>query len=142
VATRNIAIVTDSITVGTIIWDNRKGKGKLSIVAYSSVITNLSPLPPLGMTMTAIIWNSTLPSFATGSESHPISVSMTLIKDVAGQPIVCGTGLPCFSANLTDVIADASSPLAIPLMLAPTTVVVRSSLGGVGTATGNRIRTR
>ncbi|NOU01583.1 MAG: hypothetical protein HOO95_08445, partial [Gallionella sp.] len=142
VATRNIAIVADSITVGTVIWDNRKGKGKLSIVAYSSVITNQSPLPPLGMTMTATIWNNTLPSLATGSESHPISVPMTLIQDGLGQPIVCGTGLPCFEANLTDVIVDAGSPLATPVMLAPTTVVVRSSLGGVGTVTGNRIRVR
>jgi hypothetical protein len=142
VASRVIAIVTDSITVGTIIWDNRKSKGKFSVVAYSSVITNLSPVPPPGMTMTVTFWNNTLPSFATGSESHPVSVPMTLIKDVFGQPIVCGTGLPCFEANLTEVIVDAGSPLATPLLVAPTTVVVKSSLGGAATVTGNRIRLR
>jgi hypothetical protein len=138
-ATRTITIAPDTVTLGTIAWDNRKNKGKLTMVAHSSLITAGMTTYP---TMTATFWNNTLPSLATGSESHPISIQMTLTRDAPGLPVVCGTALPCFEATLTNVIADSSNALTTPVFLAPTTVMIKSSLGGTATATGNQIRLR
>ena len=141
-ATRTIQIVPDDITVGSVIWDNHQGRGRLDVVASSSAITTASPTPPVGMTMTAMFWNSTLPSSANGSESHPVSVPMSLIKDVPGKEPVCGSALPCFQASPNGVIVDPGSSATRPVFIQPSSVVVKSSLGGRGSVTSAKIQLR
>jgi len=57
-----------------------------------------------------------------------------------GQPPVCASKLPCFSAALVDGIIDPASLPASPQFVPPTTVIVKSSLGGYGTVQGKSIQ--
>ena len=142
IATRTLRVAPDEVAVGRAVWINGQGNGRLEIVATSSVITPASRTPPSGMGMTAIFWNSALPSSASGSESHPISVPMKLVKDVPGQEAVCGSPLPCFQLSQGGAIPDPDSPPASLVHVQPTTVVVKSSLGGRASVTGARIQLR
>jgi len=141
-ATRTIQVVPDDITLGRVIWNNRQGKGQIVVVASSSVITTTLPTPPVGMTMTAMFWNSSLPSSAPGSESHPISVPMLMVRDVPGREPVCGSPLPCFQVNQSGLISDSGHSAASPVFVQPTTVVVKSGLGGKVSVSGAKIQLR
>jgi hypothetical protein len=120
-------------------WDNRQGKGKLSVVATSSAIK--SAMPPTGMTMTLSYWNKDIASGRPGSATSPISTAMSLVQDLPGQPPVCASVLPCFVASPTSVIGTTSSS-GLPVFVPPTSVVVKSSLGGAATVTGAAIAVR
>jgi hypothetical protein len=107
-------------------------RGKLTV----SVTSSATP-PPVGMTMTATFFNNTLPANVPGSSAAPISVP--LLFTAADPPgttaagAVCGA-TPCWTALISAVI-DNHAGLLVP----PTTVTVRSSLGGTATATGAAI---
>jgi len=140
-ATRSIQVVADEVSISRVVWDNRQGKGRLLVVAGTSAIGAGAP-PPAGMTMQATLWNSSLPSSAAGSASHPLAVTMALVKDVPGQEPVCGTTLPCFQLDQNSLLLDPASPAKNPLFLAPTNLIVKSSLGGRASAGKDRILLR
>ena len=139
-ATRTIAIAADAVAITPVSWDNRQGKGKLSVVATSSAIK--SATPPTGMTMTMSYWNKDIASGRPGSATNPISTAMNMVKDVPGQPPVCGNALPCFVASPSSVIGTSSSTSTLPVFVAPTSVMVKSSLGGTATVSGAAIVVR
>ena len=105
-------------------------RGKLTI----SVISTATPAP-LGMTMTATFFNNTLPANVPGSSALPITVPLILTAaDPVGTLVpVCGP-TPCWTALVSTVIDNLAG-----LLVPPTTVTVRSSLGGTATVTGAAI---
>ena len=136
-ASRTITVAADTLAVGTAAWDNRKAKGKFNIAVTSTAITGAAA--PAGMSMTATFWNQDLAAGLPGSASNPITAPLDLVKDLPGQPPVCGTALPCFSAALVGLIVNPRMWPAVPVFVPPTTIVVKSSLGGSATATGAAI---
>ena len=110
-------------------------RGKLTISAVSSATP-----PPIGMTMTATFFNNTLPANVPGSSALPITVP--LLFTAADPPgttaagAVCGA-TPCWTVLVSGVIGNTSVTPAV--LVPPTTVTVRSSLGGTATATGAAI---
>jgi hypothetical protein len=141
-AVRSIQILPDDVAVKAVIWDNRQAKGRLNVIANSSVINPTTPTPPAGMSMIASFWNANLPSSANGSESHPISVPMILVRDRPGQEPVCGSPLPCFQLNQNSVILGQPGSAAGSTFVQPSTVVVKSSLGGKASVSGAKIQVR
>ena len=141
-ATSTINSVPDDVKVSLVTWTKPKGKGKLDVVATSSVITSDVSVPPDGMSMVATFWNKTIPDGLPGSSTKPIETPMTFVRNVPGQSSVCASAQPCFSAALTEGIVDPRSPPATPQFVPPTTVVIKSSLGGSGTAMGSDIHIR
>lgn len=137
---RTIDILADGVAIKTAVWDNRQGKGKLNVVASTSAF--FAGIPPAGMSMTVSIWNANIPAGAPGSATNPITSPMTVVTDVPGQLPVCGTALPCFVADLLSVIPDSRSLSGARAFVAPTTIAVKSSLGGSATATGTAITVR
>jgi len=139
-AMRSIAVTPDGVAILPVDWVH--ANGTLSIAATSTAITSATIAPPAGMTMTATFWNRNLPVSVLGGAANPISAPMALVTNVSGQAPICPSALPCFSAAIPAVIADPSSPSGTTSLLPPTTVVVRSSLGGSATAAGTAIRVR
>lgn len=137
---RVIKTIPDSVKVSQVAWSKQQGKGKVSVVAASSAITTNNPTPPVGMTMTATFWSKDIPVGLSGSSTKPIMAPMMLVKDMPGQPPLCASKLPCFSATLVDGIIDPRSPPASPQFLPPTTVIIKSSLGGSNTVQGKNIQ--
>lgn len=137
-AVRSIQVLPDDVTVTAATWDNRQGKGRLNVVVNSSVINPATPTPTAGMAMVASFWNASLPSSAPGSESHPVSVPMILVRDRPGQEPVCGSPLPCFQLNQNSVILARTGATFVP----PSTVLVKSSLGGKASVSGAKIQVR
>jgi hypothetical protein len=130
-------VAADTLAIGTATWDNRKARGKLNIAVTSTAITGATA--PAGMSMTATFWNKDLAAGLPGSASNPITAPLDLVRDLPGQPPVCGTALPCFSAALVSVIVKPGSFSTPSVFVAPTTIVVKSSLGGSATASGAAI---
>jgi hypothetical protein len=111
-------------------------RGKLTI----SVTSTANPPPP-GMTMTASFFNSTLPAGTPGSSTLPMTAQLIF---TAADPVgttaggaVCGTVAPCWTVLVSGVIANTSVTPAV--LVPPTSVTVRSSLGGTATVTGAAI---
>jgi hypothetical protein len=101
--------------------------GKLNILATSNE-TDFNPLPT-GMTMTAIIVNASLPATVPGSTALPISVPLKYTPaDVPGTLTPTCGATPCWVGDINNVIQDTTQTPAV--LVAPTTVTVRSSLGG------------
>ena len=92
--------------------------------------------------MTMSYWNKDIASGRPGSATNPISTAMNMVKDVPGQPPVCGNALPCFVASPSSVIGTSSSTSTLPVFVAPTSVMVKSSLGGTATVSGAAIVVR
>jgi hypothetical protein len=151
-----INVVTDEVTIHSVSWtgaqasSKTKGKakvnanGKLTVVASSSAIADDS-LSPVGMSMTAVFWSKAIPAGQPGSATQPFEAPMTLVKNQPGKPAVCATAIPCFSVDLSEGIVDAKDPLKTqipPLFVPPTSVVVKSFLGGVKTAKEGMIHIR
>ena len=152
-----INVITDDVTIHSINWIkplNAKGKtkasnanGRLSVIASSSAINSDAP-PPVGMSMTATFWSKTIRSGELGSETKPVEVPMTLVKNMPGKPTVCANALPCYTVDLFESTADTSNknkPAGKtqnpPLFVPPSTVIVKSFLGGVKTAKDEAIHT-
>jgi hypothetical protein len=133
-------VAADTVAIATAAWDNRQSKGKLNIVATSTAITGATP--PAGISMTVTFWNKNIAAGRPGSAANPIVAPMSVVKDLPGQPPVCGSALPCFFAPLTSVIVDSGNTSAVPVFVPPTTIVVKSSLGGSATVTGAAIAVR
>ena len=152
-----VNVVTDNVTIHSVDWTkplSTKSKtkasntnGRLNIIASSSAITGNAP--PVGMSMTATFWSKTIHAGALGSASKPVEVPMTLVKNELGKPAVCANALPCFTVDLFEGMAAPSSKNKLaekaqipPLFVAPTTVVIKSFLGGVKTAKEETIHIR
>ncbi len=135
-----VSLSPDTVVIAPVTWDNRQRKGKLNVAASSSAITGATV--PTGMSMTVTFWNKTIAAGLPGSANNPIIVPMSVVKDVPGQPPVCPSALPCFFAPLVSVIVDPASSNTLPAFLAPTSIVVKSSLGGGATVTGSAITVR
>jgi hypothetical protein len=140
------AVLIDAVTITNVTYRaivSRVGApaelGKLNITATSNE-TSTNPVPP-GMTMNAVIVNSTLASTVPGSTALPITIPLKFTPaDVPGTLTpVCGP-TACWVGDAAQVIEDTTQTPA--LMLAPTTVTVNSSLGGtVGVSQGNPVFT-
>jgi hypothetical protein len=107
-------------------------KGKLTVTATSSLSTAVAN--PVGLTMTATYVNNTLPANVPGSTALPLSLPLILqAADVPGTVTpVCGP-TPCWTGQVLSVINDTSQSPAV--LVAPTSVTVKSSLGGTATMT-------
>jgi hypothetical protein len=134
ITVKSTPVLLDAVTVTNVTYRaivSRVGApaelGKLNITATSNE-TDLNPIPP-GMTMNALISNSTLPANLPGSTALPITVPLVFTAaDVPGTLTpTCGP-TACWVGNATQVIANTTQTPAV--YLAPTQVTVRSSLGG------------
>ncbi len=137
---RTIPIAADTVALLPVTWDNRQLKGKLTVVATSTAIKTATP--PKGISMSVTYWSTAIAAGLPGSASNPMVAAASLVKDVAGQAPVCGNALPCFVAALVGVINSPGSSAAAPVFLAPTNVVVKSSLGGTAAVSGAAIAVR
>jgi hypothetical protein len=137
---RTIAVNADLIAIVPVVWDNRQGKGKLNVTANTNAIA--LGIPPSGISMNVTIWNANIAAGTPGSATNPITAPMNVVTNVAGQPPVCATALPCFTAALVGVIADPGGTAGTSAFVPPTSVRVNSSLGGSATVTGTAIKIR
>ena len=121
----------ETLTITTAIWDNRVGKGKVNFVVTSS----RTPAPA-GMFMVATLSNSALGAAVPGSTANPISSDMVQVANSPASPRVCPPGLaPCWQLLAPGYIIDPAGQNGnlIPTLVPPTTIEVRSSLGGFST---------
>jgi hypothetical protein len=137
IVVRTPAVLSDVVTITNVAYRpivSRVGApadlGKLNITATSNE-TNLNPVP-VGMTMNAILVNNTLPNNVPGSSALPITVPLKFTAaDPPGTAVpVCGA-TPCWVGDVNGVIEDTSQVPAV--LVAPTSVTVKSSLGGTAT---------
>ncbi|HSQ03500.1 MAG TPA: hypothetical protein VLN59_05670, partial [Burkholderiales bacterium] len=129
--TVKVNVITDTVAILAPTWDNRQLRGKLNITATSTA----NPPPP-GMTMTATYFNNSLPANVPGSAALPITTPLGLVIDTA----ICPTAAPCWNVLQLGVIANTS--VSPPVFVAPTSITVRSNLGGSATVSGGSIRIR
>jgi hypothetical protein len=138
------AILSDVLTITNVTYRpivSRVGApadlGKLTIVVSSNE-TDVNPLPD-GMTMNAIVVNNTLPANVPGSTALPITVPLKYTPaDVPNQPAGGCGATACWVGDATGLIQDTSKTPAV--LVAPTTVTVRSSLGGTASVSqGNAV---
>jgi hypothetical protein len=134
--TRTLAVSADSVYLSPVTWV--RSQGALAIVATSTALAASATAAPAGMSMTATFWNRYLPAGVRGGPGQPITVPMSFVTDSS----VCGSPAPCFVAAPSGVIADPASPAEAPVLLEPTSVVVRSSFGGLATASTPAIQIR
>jgi hypothetical protein len=92
--------------------------------------------------MTVTLWNASITAGLPGSAANPITAPMSVVTNVFGQPPVCTNQLPCFVAALNSVIVGPGSSSAVAVFVAPTTIVVKSSWGGMATVTDAAITVR
>jgi hypothetical protein len=146
ITVKSVAVLTDSVTITSVAYRpivSRVGApaelGKLNIIASSNE-TDVNPVP-VGMTMNATIVNATLPLNVPGSTALPITVPLVFTPaDVPGTLTpTCGP-TACWVGNVNQVIQDTSQSPAV--LVAPTTVTVKSSLGGTASVSqGNPVFT-
>jgi hypothetical protein len=137
---RTIEISVDTITVTAAAWDNRQGKGKFNVTAGSNFITQAAL--PAGLSMTVTMWNEGVDPGLPGSASNPITAPLSVVTNVFGQPPVCATALPCFAVSLPSIIVSPTSTSSVAVFWPPTTVVVKSSYGGMATVSDAGISLR
>ena len=125
----------DVVTIHTATWDNRRAMGKINIIASSSV----SPAPT-GMFMTATITNSWMTPSAPGGVDNPIVAQMVLTSNTLAEPTLCPTAAPCWSLNAPGFIIDPGVAPFLPSLVPPTSIVVRSSKGGISQVMDAAIR--
>jgi hypothetical protein len=129
VSTRVFPPVTgtpDVLSVVAAKWDNRTGKGKVNVV-----VTSTASPAPAGMFMTASLVNANLAPGVPGSTGNPISVGMVLAGNTPAAPAVCPTSEPCWQLIAPGFIVDPTgSGYGGPVLVPPTAITIRSSLGG------------
>jgi hypothetical protein len=121
---------SDALTINTATWDNRVGKGKVNVVVTSS----RSPAPA-GMFMVATLSNAAVAAAVPGSTANPISSEMVQVANSPATPAACPTAAPCWQLLAPGYIIDPAGQNGngIPTLVPPTTISVRSSLGGTST---------
>ncbi|GAB3766763.1 hypothetical protein GCM10028796_26610 [Ramlibacter monticola] len=146
ITVKSPAILADVVTITSVAYRaivSRVGApaelGKLNIIATSNE-TNLNPVP-VGMTMNTTLVNSSLPASVPGSTALPITVPLKYTPaDLPGTLTPTCGATPCWVGDVTGVIQDTSKVPAV--LVAPTSVTVRSSLGGNATVNqGNAVFT-
>ena len=127
----------DVLTINTAAWDNRAGKGKVNFVVTSS----RSPAPA-GMFMVAKLFNVALAPAVPGSAANPISSEMVQVANSPASPAACPTAAPCWQLLAPGFIVDPAGQNGngIPTLVPPTTISVRSSLGGTATTSTIALR--
>jgi hypothetical protein len=116
---------------------NRGGQPSEIGALTVNAVTNVDQAPPAGWKMNATI----TARLSNGALSAPVVVPMVLNPpDAPGAAlVVCGPS-PCWVGNVLGVVVDSTVTPAT--LLAPDTITVRSSLGGVSTVLkGNAIYT-
>jgi hypothetical protein len=134
-AMRSIAVAPDGVSMLPVTWV--RSEGALSIVATSTALAAGMTTAPAGMSMTAMFWNRNLPASARGGAGNPVLLPMSFATGTA-----CASATPCFVGAASGVIVDPASPPEAPVLLEPTSVVVRSSFGGSATVSTPAIRIR
>ena len=125
----------DTVIINNATWDNKAGMGKINITASSSA----SPAP-VGMFMTATITNSWMTPSAPGGVDNPIVAQLTLVSNTPAEPGLCPSIAPCWNLSAPGFIIDPGVPPFPPSLVPPTSIVVRSSRGGVASVTDAAIR--
>jgi hypothetical protein len=92
--------------------------------------------------MTVTLWNEGIAAGLPGSASNPVIAPMSVVSDVFGQTPVCGSPVPCFVAPLVSLIVGPGSTSYAQVFLPPTTVVVKSTWGGMATLSDAAITIR
>jgi hypothetical protein len=146
ISIKSPAILSDVVTITSVTYRpivSRVGApadlGKFNMIATSNE-TDLNPIP-VGMTMNAILVNNTLAANIPGSTALPITVPLKYTPaDLPNTPApVCGA-TACWVGDATGLIQDTSKIPAV--LVAPTTVTVKSSLGGTASVSqGNAVFT-
>ncbi len=98
----------DTVTIVNVAWDNRRGKGKLTVTAVSSLqqgATASNPPTPnnLRLYVEAYDWTG------LGMSSNPVAMSLINQQVVNGAPVCGGTvpnGGQCFQYTTTGTILD------------------------------------
>jgi hypothetical protein len=126
----------DTLTFQSVQWVNRGGRGKVNMVVTSSATP-----APAGMFVTATISNNTLADTVPGSTANPIVANMILTGNSPATPGVCPTNDQCWGLILDGVIVNPAGRTGngVPFLVPPTTITVRSSLGGTATANADTI---
>ncbi len=125
----------DTVLINTATWDNKVGMGKINIVATSSA----SPAPA-GMFMTASISNSWMTPAAPGGVDNPIVAQLVQVSNSAAEPTRCPSSAPCWNLSAPGFIIDPGVAPFLPSLVAPTSIVVRSSKGGTASVIDAAIR--
>ncbi|MEY4754073.1 MAG: hypothetical protein RJA44_1748 [Pseudomonadota bacterium] len=127
----------DGVAVTTAAFDDKSGRGKISVVAIDTLPAD-TPGLQLYIQMTAETYDP-----ATGVVSNfnfsSVPQPMSLVQNVAGSPAICPTDAPCWIYSATGVINDPHNP---GYFLAPTSITISSSYGGSSTIDRSRLTIR
>jgi hypothetical protein len=119
----------DQVSIINATWINRNARGVLNVVATSTLPSTTQGLQ-LFIQATA----------SNGAQLAPTPQPMSLVRNLPGQLPVCfPVTSPCWQYIATGVIAN---PLQSGNFLAPVSITVTSSFGGVSTISGSAIRLR
>ncbi|GAB3661304.1 hypothetical protein [Ramlibacter alkalitolerans] len=126
----------DVLNIVAAAWDNRANKGKVNLVVTSSATP-----APRGMFMQATLVNDTLPAGTPGSTANPITSEMVLTGNSPAAAGVCPTNDPCWQLIAPGFIVNpAGNGSGVATLVPPTTISVRSSLGGTATTAAIAIK--
>lgn len=114
----SVAVNPDIVTITKANYDNRSGKGLLTVTAVSSLPATTSGLV-LTVQASTIINNSTYLLAASPQ-------TMSKVANSVATPTVCPTALPCWQYTVSGVLKNSQGPAFI----APNTITVTSSMGG------------
>ena len=120
VAKVSVAVNPDSITITNANYDNRSGKGVLTVTAVSSL-----PATTTGLTL------SVQANFGTFSMASAAQ-TMSKVANSTANPAICpAASNPCWRYTVTGVIKNTLSPAFV----APNSITVTSTMGGKATMT-------
>jgi hypothetical protein len=130
---QDAAYTGEVVTVPTVTYRqtvSRVGAPALLGVFHLQANSTAQVAPPAGWTMNATM----TAKLANGTTSAPVTIPLNLTAaDVPNQVLpVCGA-TPCWIGDINGLIVDVTGPNGTPTLVAPDTIVVRSSLGGTAT---------
>jgi hypothetical protein len=115
----------DAIAVAALpVWDNHQNRGAINITALDTLTATLPGLQ-LYVQLTTTTYDI-LTGTALEVNFSPAPQPMSLMKNVAGSPIVCPSADPCWIYNTQGVI---NSPYLPGTFLAPTKITITSNMG-------------
>lgn len=125
-STVTVAVNADTVTIVSAVYDNRKGKGVLKVIANSSLPTNTP-----GLTLSVQASNGPY-----NMASNP--QAMTIVTNSTAVNVCPAASNPCWQYTATGIIRSAISTS----FLEPTKITVSSSMGGKTTVDNTFIQVR
>ena len=125
----------DIVSIANATWDNKNNTAKLTLTVTSSA----TPAPQ-DMFVVATISNSWMTPSAPGGVDNPIVAQLVLAYNSVVEPTNCPTAAPCWKLSAPGFIIDPGVAPFVPELVPPTTISVRSSLGGTASISDSAIR--